>query len=143
MVFHRGTKHNLITLRECKTRFLIVIKNESKKARTTAINIISAVSKYKDTFKSITFDQGSEFMRYDLVKSCLDASIYFCNPSSPYQKGSLENVNAVLRCHFPRSKDIKDIEEVFVKKVCREINNRPMKCLNYLTPLEVFSEYMP
>lgn len=88
LVFKRGTRANLITLREQQSRYMIAIKNENRKAEGTAIALISTISKIKQHVKSITFDQGSEFQKYDCIRNCIGADIYFCEPAFPYQKGA-------------------------------------------------------
>lgn len=138
MVFKQGTKENLITLRERQSRYLIVIKNEDRKCETTAMAIIRTISKIKEHVKSITFDQGSEFKKYDWIKSCVGAEVYFCEPSSPHQKGAVENINGVLRIEYPRSYHIATLKQLELTSKMREINNRPLKCLNYQSPSEVF-----
>jgi len=140
MIFKRGIKSNLITLRERKTRYLIAIKNQNKEAAGTALALINTITKIKDHVKSITFDQGSEFKKYEWIRNCIDTSIYFCEPASPYQKGSIENVNGVIRIELPRTISLDDIKQKHINKITSEINNRPLKCLDYLTPTESFFE---
>lgn len=139
MLFKKGVKTNLITLRERKSRFLIAIKNENKEASGTALALISTVSKIKKFVKSITFDQGSEFMKYNWIKDTLEADVYFCNPASPYQKGAVENVNGVIRVDLPRTHDVNSLKQKDLNKLSKSINNRPLKCLDYLTPAEIFN----
>ena len=94
MIFNHGKiKSNLITLRERKSRYTLAIKNGSKKATETAVNIIKHLKKLGTEIRSITFDQGSEFFKYDWISKTLGSDIYFCDPASPEQKGSIENVN--------------------------------------------------
>mgnify|MGYP000533650447 CR=1 FL=1 len=139
MIFKQGVKSNLITLRERNTRYVIAIKNLNKTASGTALAIISSMKKLKPHIKSITFDQGSEFMKYQWLKDCLDADIYFCDPASPHQKGSIENVNGVLRVEFPRNINLELIKQKEISKISKKINERPLKCLSYKTPEEVFN----
>ncbi len=139
MLFRKGIKTNLITLRERKSRFLIAIRNENKEAPGTALALISTVTKIKKYVKSITFDQGSEFMRYDWIKATLGADVYFCHPGSPYQKGSVENVNGVIRVDLPRTYDADSLKQKDLNKLSKSINNRPLKCLDYQTPAEIFN----
>jgi IS30 family transposase len=138
MMFKRGIRGNLITLRERKSRYLIAIKNEDKKAESTAMAIIRTINKIKQHVKSITFDQGSEFKKYDWIRSCIGADVYFCEPSSPYQKGAIENGNGLLRIDYPRSYDIAIEKQANISNKTREINNRPLKCLGFQSPTEVF-----
>ncbi len=140
MIFNKNTKCNLITLRERKTRFVIVIKNNNKLAYDTASNIIRKLKQFSKYVKSITFDQGSEFFRYNWLKKTLGTEIYFCNPASPYQKGEIENVNGIIRVHFPRNIDIGLVSQNRIDALARNINNRPMECHNYSTAMEVFNK---
>jgi IS30 family transposase len=140
MVFKKGVKANLITLRERKSRYMIAIKNQNREAMGTALALISTVKNMKNDFKSITFDQGSEFKRYEWIRGCLKADIYFCEPASPYQKGAVENGNSMLRIELPRTFDIENLKQKGINKIAKNINNRPLKCLNYQTPVEVFTK---
>lgn len=138
MIFKRGIKANLITRRERHTRYMIAIKNENKEASGTALTLINTVKTIKPHIKSITFDQGSEFKRYDWIKNCLEADIYFCEAGSPYQKGSVENGNGVIRVELPRSYPLDDLKQKDIISLVKNINNRPLKCLDYETPSELF-----
>jgi transposase, IS30 family len=142
MMFKQGIKGNLITLRERKTRFMIAIKNIDKTASGTAITLISTIKKFKKHLKSITFDQGSEFNKYQWIKECFGTEIYFCEPASPYQKGAIENGNGVIRAELPRSYDMATLKQKHVAQLVNEINNRPLKCLGYKTPQEIFQQSM-
>lgn len=138
MHFKKGKKTNLITLRERTSRYMVAIKNPSKDANITASNIIERLQKISNyLIKSITFDNGSEFARHQEIGKELKAKIYFCEPYKSYQKGSIENGNNELRKWFPRDCDTKLVKPKRIKKYIQALNNRPMKCLGYKTPLEV------
>lgn len=137
MVFKKGKRENLITLRERKSRYLVAIKNQSRESAGTALAIISTIKNIKHLVKSITFDQGSEFKKYPWIRECLNANIYFCEPASPHQKGAVENSNAVLRLTFQRDCEVEKLKQRQINCVVKKINNRPMKCLDYLTPQEI------
>lgn len=138
MVFKQGIKTNLITMRERKTRYMIAIKNQNKSANTTAINIISTLKNIKDHIKSITFDQGFEFSKYQWIKNTIGSDIYFCQPASPHEKGGVENGNGIIRLSFQRDHDADKLKQCEINDVINEINNRPLKCLDYRTPHELF-----
>lgn len=140
VVFKKGVKTNLITLRERQTRYMIAIKNENREAAGTALALINTVKMIKPYMKSITFDQGSEFKRYTWIKECLGTDIYFCEPGSPYQKGSVENGNGMIRIELPRTYPIDELKQKNITALVRNINNRPLKCLNYKTPTELFNQ---
>ena len=139
MIFKQGIKSNLITLRERQSRYLIVIKNANKTARGTALAIIASLKTLKHEIKSITFDQGGEFLKFPWIRDCLETKIYFCHPASPQEKGSIENGNGLIRVELPRSHNIDLLHQENILSISDEINNRPLKCLNYKTPQEAFS----
>ena len=91
--------------------------------------------------KSVTFDQGSEFKEYSLIKTCLDAKIYFCNVASPHEKGGLENRNGVIRTIYPRHYDIMSTKQREIDEVMKSINERPMVCLDYQIPANLFNYF--
>ena len=127
MMFRKGIKTNLITLRERKTRYFLAIRNESRDAEGTAMALINTLKKIKSHVKSITFDQGTEFMRYNWIKSCMGTDIYFCEAGSPYQKGSVENGNGLLRIELPRTHDIGTTKQKEITRLTDSINGRPLK----------------
>ena len=138
MIFKRGMKNNLITLVERKSRFTIAIKNDNKQAKPTALAIIKRLTPFRRYVKSITFDQGSEFKNYPWIKSCLEADVFFCDPASPHQKGSIENRNGVIRTVYPRNCDIAGTKQYHINREIEAINERPMLCLGLKSPEEVF-----
>lgn len=140
MLFKRGRRCNLITVRERQTRFAIAIKNFDKTAKGTAIRLISTLSSIKHCIRSITFDQGSEFMQHKLIGKCLNSLIYFCDPASPHQKGAVENINSVIRCELPRTTNIDSMTELELQRIMARINHRPLKCLAYQSPFERFRD---
>ena len=142
MVFKRPSKYNLITLTERKSRFSIAIKNNDRKSRPTSFAIIQALKKLKHCVKSITFDQGSEFSEFEYIRGCLGADIYFCTPGSPHEKGAIENRNGVIRTIYPRDCDIMSVTQQEINHNLKSINERPMLCLNYLSPNMVFTQYV-
>lgn len=91
---------------------------------------------------TVSNDQGSEFQNYRWINECLDASIYFCYPASPHEKGSIENGNGVLRVELPRQTNIDVMKSHAINQLTHKINNRPLKCLDYQTPAELFQQYL-
>ncbi len=116
----------------------MAIKNANKQARPTALAIINALKGRKELVSSITFDQGSEFADFALIKLCLDADVYFCTPASPEEKGGIENRNGVLRTVYQRDCDIVSVSQDDIDLVLDSINTRPMLCLNFQSPQMVF-----
>jgi IS30 family transposase len=90
--------------------------------------------------KSITNDRGQEFSDHERCAKKMKVKIYFCDPYSSYQRGTNENRIGILRQYFPKKTDLTQLSNRQLKKIEFEINNRPMKCLDWLTPYEVMME---
>lgn len=141
LVLFSKTTTNLITLRERKSRVFVAIKNPSKHSDVTSKNIINKFKgRKKILIETLTLDNGGEFSKHEEIAKCLRIDTFFCDPYSSYQKGSVENGNGVLRYDLPRSVDIDSLSQKQIDKIVDKINNRPMKCLGFRTPSEVFME---
>lgn len=139
MQFGKKTKTNLITLRERRSRYMLAIKNKSRKAISTAKKIIKAFDRLgKHRISSLTLDNGSEFARHEEIAEKLGMKTYFCEPYKSYQKGTIENGNKQLREWFSKHAPIDEISPRTVRSKLKLLNQRPMKCLSYNTPSEIF-----
>ncbi len=87
-----------------------------------------------------TFDQGAEFVAWTLIEKSLNTNVYFTYPRSPWQKGSNENTNGLLREYLLKKCDFDKVSEHELMKIVYNLNNRPRKCLGFRTPQEVFFE---
>lgn len=141
ILFKKGVLANIITLRERKSRYIVTIKNENRRPKETATNIINHMCLIKEHIKSLTLDNGIEFKEHCLVADHLNLATYFCDPYKSFQKGSVENGNRLLRTPFPRDLDISAYTQEYITSQTNKINNKPMKCLGYKTPTEVFHSY--
>ena len=131
---------NITTLVERKTRFLFLIKNENKKTKTVVDGITKVIDQNsKKLWKSITFDRGSEFMNFIEIEKKICGNTYFCDPHSPWQRGSNENMNGRLRRFLPRKTDINSISQEDLISLQTKLNNTPRKCLGFKTPTEALS----
>lgn len=144
IAFSGSRKKTVTTLLERKSRLVTLIKNMTKQSTVV-------MSKIHEVFttrlaclpcRSITFDQGIEFANYQCVESALGCKVYYCETSSPWQKGSNENMNGRLRRYLPRSTDIHNITQELLDQVARRMNNTPRKCLGFKTPMEVFLRHL-
>lgn len=93
---------------------------------------------FNSKVKSITFDNGAEFAEHVLIKNKLGIETYFCEPYKSYQKGAIENANRILREFFSRNYPIDKLTQIAIEKATENINDRPMKCLEYQTPYEAY-----
>jgi IS30 family transposase len=91
--------------------------------------------------KSITTDNDILLRKHKELEELLNVKIYFCNPYSSWQKGSIENSNKHIRKYIPKGSDISKCSKRFIKKIEEKLNNRIMECLNFLTPYEVLTKH--
>jgi IS30 family transposase len=129
------------TLVERKTRFVMLLKLENG----TADEVLRAMKKKIKTLprelrRSVTWDQGNEMTRHREFTIATGMQVYFCDPSSPWQRGSNEQTNGLLRQYFPKGTDLSVHSQAHLNWVARELNERPRETLGFRTPLEVYKE---
>ncbi|WP_423901343.1 IS30 family transposase [Eggerthia catenaformis] len=135
----RKSKYYFVTLVKRKSRKYIAVLIPTRTAAGVTPAIINALKEYSDDMvKTITFDRGKEFCRYEEIEKALNCKTYFCDPYCAWQKGINENANGLLREYYPKGMDLSLVEEKELKINLDKMNNRPRKCLNYKTPNEVF-----
>lgn len=89
--------------------------------------------------ETITPDRGKEFAKHTVVTEALEkVQFYFPKPHHPWQRGTNENTNGLLREYFPKGRDLTDVSEEYIQKMYDKLNKRPRKCLGYKTPYEVY-----
>lgn len=136
-----GKKSALNTNRERKTRLVIISKIKRKTAKHTRLATIRRFKEIPDeAHKTNTYDNGPEFTEHEKISKGLNMHIYFANPYHSWERGTNENGNGLIRRFFPKKTDFDQISQEAIKYVENWINNRPMKCLDYKTPLEAFQE---
>ncbi|MBQ0139675.1 MAG: IS30 family transposase [Kurthia sp.] len=130
----------LVTLTDRKSRYLLAGKVEKKLSvlvRDTITELLLSVSKNKR--KSITPDRGKEFSKHKEVTEKLDSiPFYFADPHAPWQRGTNENTNGLLREYFPKTEDMTDCSPTYIDKCIEKLNKRPRKCLEWKSPYEIF-----
>ena len=134
--------HNshIATLVERHTRYVMLVKVDNKETQT----IVSALIKHSqklptELYKSLTWDRGKELAAHQRFKLATDIDVYFCDPQSPWQRGSNENTNGLLRQYFPKGTDLSVHSQSDLNKVARQLNERPRKTLEFETPAERFN----
>lgn len=127
-----------LTLVDRKSRFLVSTISLTKKASTNANAIANLLKNHP--VHSISFDNGVEFSEFRTIEKKLKTTVYFAEPHKPWQRGTNENTNGILRFFFERGFDFREITEEEFQKVVDLINNRPRRCLGWKTPAEVYSE---
>lgn len=128
----------IVTLVDRKSRYLLAGKLQSRNAELTEKVIVDLLKDIPT--KSISLDNGSEFSRFRELEKRLNVPVYFAEPHKPWQRGSNENTNDIIRFFFPKGCNFHQISDDEIQTVVELINTRPRKCLNWKTPQEVFFE---
>lgn len=130
------------TMVERTSRFVMLLHlPDDRRAETVRNAIARKIQRLPDALvRTLTWDQGSEMA--DHAHSTVDTgvAVYFCDPHSPWQRGTAENTNGLLRQYFPRGADYSALSETDLDLVADELDNRPRKTLDYRTPAEVLNE---
>jgi len=127
----------IVTLVERKTGLARMAKLRNRTAASAAKAIIAIIAQEPWLFKTITFDNGTEFHSYKDIEEATGVICYFANPHHPWERGCNENLNGLLRQYIPKGTKLDGIGHTKLRKICRELNTRPRKRLNYLSPQEV------
>lgn len=137
----RTQRGNLLTLCERKTRFSLTAPLPSKKAETTDQALQDTLGPLPQSARrSITFDNGGEFALHRNLKTQLAMQTYFCDPHSPWQRGTIENTNGLFRRDMPRKTNLRDYSPRDIDELTWALNSTPRKCLGFKTPAEAFLE---
>ncbi len=137
-----GSKNSHIaTLVERYTRYVMLVKVPSKDTETVVNALIKHAKKLpNELYKSLTWDRGKELSDHKRFSLATDIDVYFCDPQSPWQRGSNENTNGLLRQYFPKGTDLSVHSQAYLNKVARQLNERPRQTLGFRTPAEMFNE---
>ena len=136
-----GSKNSYIaTLVERHTRYVMLVKVANKDTQTVVSALIKQARKLpNELYKSLTWDRGKELADHRRFSLATDIDVYFCDPQSPWQRGSNENTNGLLRQYFPKGTDLSVYSQAHLNKVARQLNERPRKTLEFETPAERFN----
>jgi IS30 family transposase len=140
-IVSRASLACLLVIADRKTRKIKIKKLARKTAELTSSSIIFVLQMYNIIkLLTITYDNGSEFCWHDKVNKELNIQSFFCNPYSSWEKGTVENLNGLIRRFFPKGTDFDKITDEQIQQVEDWINNRPMKVLGYKSPNEKYAE---
>ena len=136
-----GTNNSQIaTLVERHTRYVMLAKVSNKNTETVINALIKQAHKLpSELYKSLTRDRGKEVNDHKCFTLATDINVYFCDPQSPWQGGSNENTNGLLRQYFPKGTDLSVHSQAKLNAVARQLNERPRKTLGFQTPAERFN----
>lgn len=137
-----GSKNSYIaTLVERHTRYVMLAKVANKDTQSVVSALIKQSQKLpRELYKSLTWDRGKELSDHKRFTLATDIDVYFCDPQSPWQRGSNENTNRLLRQYFPKGTDLSEHSQVHLNKIARQLNERPRKTLQFETPADRFNQ---
>jgi IS30 family transposase len=136
-----GSKNSYIaTLVERHTRYVMLAKVKNKDTESVVSALIKQSKKLPgELYKSLTWDRGKELADHQRFTLETNIDVYFCDPSSPWQRGTNENTNRLLRQYFPKGTDLSLHSQARLNAVARQLNERPRKTLEFETPAERFN----
>jgi IS30 family transposase len=138
-----GRNSQVATLVERHSRYVMLVKVPSKDSETVINALIKQAHKLpQELYRSLTWDRGSEMAQHQRFTLATDIQVYFCDPHNPWQRGSNENTNGLLRQYFPKVTDLSEYSQARLNTVARQLNSRPRKTLNYETPAERFNQFV-
>jgi IS30 family transposase len=137
-----GSKNSQIaTLVERHTRYVMLVKVASKDTETVINALIKNARQLpQELYQSLTWDRGKEMADHKRFTLATDIKVYFCDPQNPWQRGTNENTNGLLRQYFPKGTNISAYSQAKLNAVARKLNERPRKTLNYETPAERYRQ---
>jgi IS30 family transposase len=144
LLIGRAGRSAMATLVERTSRYTVPVALPAgrRDATTTCDALIDTVSGMPTQLtKTLTWDQGSEMAGHAAFSLATNVEVYFAHPHSPWERGTNENTNRLLREYFPKGTDITD-DQAYLDLVARELNNRPRRTLGYRTPAEVFTDLL-
>jgi len=143
LLMGKGHASAIGTLVERTTRTTILVSLKTKDAEGVRKAFARTVKRLpKETFLSLTHDRGSEMSEHELFTKDTEVQVYFADPHSPWQRGTNENTNGLIRQFFPKGTDFKDVSVKELKRVQQLLNERPRETLHWQTPQEAFTKLM-
>jgi IS30 family transposase len=131
----------IATLVERQTRYVMLVKLTGKDSETVVNALIRHARKLpQELYKSLTWDRGTEMHGHRRFTLATDIQVYFCDPQNPWQRGSNENMNGLLRQYMPKGINISELSQTKLNAIARQLNERPRKTLGFQTSAEIFSQ---
>ena len=132
-----GNSSQIATLVERQSRYVMLVKLASKDTETVVKALAAKVQTLpKELRRTLTWDRGTEMAAHREFTVATAVQVYFCDPRSPWQRGSNENTNGLLRQYFPKGHDVSSYSQQHLDRVAQQLNERPRETLQWLTPLE-------
>jgi len=136
-----ANKSQIATLVERSTRYVMLVRVDKISTETVNAALQKQIQKLpRELYKSLTWDRGTEMKGHKQFTLDTEIKVYFCDPKSPWQRGTNENTNGLLRQYFPKGMDLSNIHQNKLNAVARQLNERPRKTLGYYSPAEKLAE---
>lgn len=137
-----GSKQSYVaTLVERSTRFLLLLKLDGKDANSVVVALTNGIQTLPTQLKrSLTWDRGPEMAQHVRFTIATDVRVYFCDPQAPWQRGTNENTNGLLRQYLPKGTDLNALTQADLDEIARKLNTRPRKTLGYKTPAAMLTK---
>lgn len=139
LVLGRGQRYALLTVNDRATRLCLIAKLNGKHADGVTRELIRLLEPYKDRLHTITSDNGKEFAGHIAVAQALGVDYYFAHPYHSWERGANENMNGLIRQYAPKQSTFEELTQQDIELIMSRLNNRPRKCLGFMTPNEFFN----
>jgi IS30 family transposase len=133
--------HCILTLVERKSGFAIIKKLSSRTTASVTLAALDAIAEHRANFKTITFDNGTEFHDYKVLEHHFPLKCYFATPYHSWERGSNENLNGLIRQYIPKRASMCAVTQAYCDAIAHRLNTRPRKRHGYHTPLEVYDSH--
>ena len=118
-----------------KSRYTLLVQVDGKDTTNVVDALITKFNTLPKSLKrTLTWDRGMELADHKRFTKCTDVDVYFCDPSSPWQRGTNENTNRLLRQYFPKKTSLRGFNQLYLDGIAHKLNQRPRRILTYLTP---------
>ncbi len=134
----KGHHQGIVTLIERKSRFALLSKVEQRTADQVSQAMIDLLLPVSDRLHTITADNGKEFAEHERVAHELQVDFFFAHPNAAWERGANENMNGLVRQYIPKKCNFASVTNVELIQIMKRLNYRPRKCLDFLSPFEVF-----
>src|SRR3990170_2859184 len=137
-IIGKGHRQTIVTLTERKSRFALLRKVDRRTADQVGDAVIELLQPVMDRLHTLTADNGKEFAEHERITQELQADFFFAHPYTAWERGANENMNGLIRQYIPKNRDFTAVNDADLDWIMNRLNHRPRKCLDFLSPFEVF-----
>ena len=137
----KGHRQAIVSLTERKSRLVLLRKVERRTADLVSDAVIDLLQPFSDHLHTITADNGKEFAEHERISRELDTDFFFAHPFAAWERGTNENMNGLVRQYIPKQSEFASITDHELIMITDRLNHRPRKCLDFMSPFEVFFEH--